>query len=163
MPICSVPPSRTSVLAYRPIANSASLTGWRGSANSLSGGPAALDHDIEESARHFGGAADVGQGRIHLGHEQRPWLAQRRDLVEQVEAQVRVAAQAQERAIGRGRDALHQHVDAACGDRCARRACSSVRCRTTVPAASPASRPTAGRTPPRARWQARHRLSAPSV
>src|SRR3546814_7334330 len=35
MPTCSVPPSRTSALAYRPTACSASPTGCRGSANSF--------------------------------------------------------------------------------------------------------------------------------
>jgi hypothetical protein len=124
MPICSVPPSRTSALAYRPMANSASLTGWRGSANSFGAGPRHLDHDVEEVARHLGRAADVRQGRDHLGHQQRARVPRRAISSSKVEAQVGIAAQAQVRPSGEQRHAVHQHVDVARRDRCARRGCS---------------------------------------
>jgi hypothetical protein len=60
MPICSVPPSRTSVLAYRPIANSASLTGWRGK-RTASAPARQLEHESKKSRGTSARAADVGQ------------------------------------------------------------------------------------------------------
>ena len=55
--------------------------------------------------------------RIDFGHRQRARFAESRDLVQQIEGQVRIAAQAQSRTARFARHLLHQHVDAVRCDR----------------------------------------------
>ena len=74
-------------------------------------------HDVEKSGRHRAGAVEPWQVRVNFGDQHRSRFAQANTFVEQVEAEVGVAAQAQARAAGFARDLLHQGIGATRRDR----------------------------------------------
>ena len=74
------------------------------------------DDDVEVGLVHRRGAADPGQVRIDLGHQQGARQAARHDGIDGILGQVVVARERQPRAARFARDLLHDHVERAVGE-----------------------------------------------